>query len=360
MDQVQHLVDSHDNEIKQLRSRHEHLEKCNNELREKNKELEIEITKIKSTCTATLNGQSANGSLVIGSSIIKDIDPTKVNGTKCIPGGRIRHIHQELRSCETYFSDVTILVGGNDCSARTDPEPVDELLSQYKDMVSDTESKAGHIKIATIIPRIQDANMNIDVNDRINALNAGLVSTCQENGNYTLINNDDFFKLKDDEINDGYFLNDGTHLNKKGSNRLAKSLGLVPQGKANVHITKPTNNTYSDALKKPVSKSGQATVQSNRSGPRRRPLHQTDHSASPDTRSYNDTNRPIESRQEKWRNDTRDRYSNQWDTDNMAQNLPRCYNCNESNHMVDSCRHRTKVTCFTCNGRGHKAKHCWH
>ena len=253
-----------------------------------------------------------------------------------------------------------IVVGGNDCSARTDPEPVDELLSQYKDMVSDTESKAGHIIIATIIPLIQDANMNIDVNGRIDALNVGLVSMCQENENYTLINNDDFFKLKDGEINDGYFLNDGTHLNKKGSNRLAKSLGLVPQGKANVDITKPTNNTYSDALKKPVSKSGQATAQSNRSGPRRRPLHQTDHSASPDTRSYSDTNRPMESRQEKGRNDNRDRYSNQWDNDNMAQNLPRCYNCNESNHMVDSCRHRTKVTCFTCNVRGHKAKHCWH
>ena len=109
-----------------------------------------------------------------------------------------------------------------------------------------------------------------------------------------------------------------------------------------------------------LTKGNNATAQSNRSGPRRRPLHQTDHSASPDTRSYSDTNRPMESRQEKGRNDSRDRYSNQWDTDNMAQNLPRCYNCNESNHMVDSCRHRTKVTCFTCNGRGHKAKHCWH
>ena len=146
---------------------------------------------------------------MIGSSIIKDIDPTTVNGTKlkCIPGGRIRDIHRELRSCETSFSDVAILVGGNDCSARTDPEPVGELLSQYKDMVSDAESKAGHIKIATIIPRIQDANMNIDVSGRIDALNAGLVSMCQENENYTLINNDDFFKLKDGEINDGYFLN---------------------------------------------------------------------------------------------------------------------------------------------------------
>ena len=45
MDQVQHLVDSHDKEIKQLRYRHEHLEKCNKELKEKNEELEIEITK---------------------------------------------------------------------------------------------------------------------------------------------------------------------------------------------------------------------------------------------------------------------------------------------------------------------------
>ena len=149
-------------------------------------------------------------------------------------------------------------------------------------------------------------------------------------------------------------------IKKKGSNRLAKSLGFVPQGKANVDITRPTSNTYSDALKKPVSKSGQAAAQSHQPGPRRRPWHQTDPSASPDRRLYNDTNRLMESRQEKERNDTRDRYSDQWDTDNMTQDLPRCYHCNESNHMVDSCRHRTKVTCFTCNGRGHKAKHSWH
>ena len=44
----------------------------------------------------------------------------------------------------------------------------------------------------------------------------------------------------------------------------------------------------------------------------------------------------LASRQEKGRNDTRDRFSNQWDTDNMTQNLPRCYNCNESNHMVNA------------------------
>ena len=41
--------------------------------------------------------------------------------------------------------------------------------------------------------------MNFEVNGRIDALNVGLVSMCQENENYTLINNDDFFKLKDDE-----------------------------------------------------------------------------------------------------------------------------------------------------------------
>ena len=132
-DQVQHLVDSHDNKIQQLRSRHEHLEKSNNELREKNKE----------------------------------------------PGSRICDIHQELRSCETSFSDVTILVGRNDCSAHTGPEPVDELLSQYKDMVSDAESKAGHIKIPTIIPHIQDTNMNIDVNDCVHVCVSVCVSiTC--------------------------------------------------------------------------------------------------------------------------------------------------------------------------------------
>lgn len=38
---------------------------------------------------------------------------------------------------------------------------------------------------------------------------------------------------------------------------------------------------------------------------------------------------------------------------------PICYNCGESGHLQDSCRHNGPLQCFQCGYQGHKAKHCY-
>ena len=43
----------------------------------------------------------------------------------------------------------------------------------------------------------------------------------------------------------------------------------------------------------------------------------------------------------------------------LIHDLPRCYNCFRTNHMIDPCRHKSRLTCFKCNGLGHKEKHCY-
>ena len=56
-------------------------------------------------------------------------------------------------------------------TATTDPEPVDELLHQFKDMVAEARRLSADINVATVLPRISDAE---NVTERIDALNAGI------------------------------------------------------------------------------------------------------------------------------------------------------------------------------------------
>ena len=37
---------------------------------------------------------------------------------------------------------------------------------------------------------------------------------------------------------------------------------------------------------------------------------------------------------------------------------PRCFNCGEMSHTLDSCRHRHPLQCYGCFGKGHKQKFC--
>ena len=119
-----------------------------------------------------------------------------------------------------------------------------ELVQKYSDMTKEAKRLADDIRISTVIPRITDTE---NVSERIDAMNAGLVSMCRSE-NYIIINNDKFFKLRDGEINDGYFLADGTHLTKSGTNRLAKTLNLKINSSANMDVTKKTRKTYTEGV----------------------------------------------------------------------------------------------------------------
>ena len=107
-----------------------------------------------------------------------------------LSGGRIDDVTEYLTKTDTKFKSVTLVVGGNDCAARTDPEPVAELVQKYSDMTKGAKRLADDIRVSTVIPRIIDTE---NVSERIDAMNAGLVSMCHSE-NYTIINNDDFLK----------------------------------------------------------------------------------------------------------------------------------------------------------------------
>ena len=140
---------------------------------------------------------------VIGSSIIRDIDETKVINTQCIciSGGKIADVRKKVLEFPTTskLTRVVLAIGGIDCDDDSKHRDANDLLAEYKD------------------------------------LNAGLSVLCDELG-ATFINNDPSFHLQDGSVNDGYLLPDGVHLTKPATNKLVTNLKLqLRHGEPSAH-----------------------------------------------------------------------------------------------------------------------------
>ena len=298
-----------------------------------------ELVSAKSSATASPT--PVLDALVIGSSVLRDLDATTLQSTTidCIRGGKIPDIHQRIKNKTNKYSSVSIIVGGNDCAAAVDASPVDELLHNYKCLVDDAKSLSDDIRVATILPR-DDCQ---ETTDRIDALNAGLVEMCASSG-LALVNNDDSFKLKDGSINDGYFLRDGTHPTKCGTNRLAKNLKLATKQQ----YTKDVTRSYVEAAKRipGVSAGRGGNVAQAREQPRREASQN----------GSQDAAEPRHDRSTPWVQvgPPRRRYTRHY---NATSEQDACAFCSETNHRKDSCRHGRHIKCNLCGKLGHKSKH---
>ena len=127
--------------------------------------------------------QSPNSkSILIGSSLIKDIDSDKLIDTSvvCKPGGKIKDIHNVITndvSNEDRYKTMTIVVGGNDCDT-TPPTSAADIVEDYAKMIDDAKSKAQDIVVSSVCPRM----ISPDVTEKIAAVSAGLQVTCDAKG----------------------------------------------------------------------------------------------------------------------------------------------------------------------------------
>ncbi len=227
-------------------------------------------------------------------------------------------------------------------------------------------------------PRVNKAKPSLS--DKIDSVNAGLQVLCQEE-TVTFKDNNPSFHLADGTINDGYLLADGVHLTRTATDKLAKNLGLniksgnktvckdrylKPKQQNNQQIQRHDNrrqdsssdgedewshpfwrntrkkaNNYTSRETAPLS-NPRTSRHDTRSSRRDGSTGSTHYSQSaPHTNSSHYTNS----------------YSSQRSSDNDHANQTRCYNCYESNHVVNSCKHDRPIRCNTCGMEGHKAKH---
>ena len=163
-------------------------EKVKYMLKERDDKLEgiiRENTELRGRIATLFNNASADhwqnlprpqGTLLIGSSLVRDIDENKLSSTKvmCIPGGKINDIKARISSMPTQpkLERVVLLVGGNDCSSR-EPEPqrpVTDHVEDYSEFIKCAREVAVVVTVSSVWPR-----SSVDeVAERIRALNAGL------------------------------------------------------------------------------------------------------------------------------------------------------------------------------------------
>ena len=264
--------------------------------------------------------------LVLGDSIVRDIDEEKLVKTKVVSksGATTKDIAETLQQDDNSYSSVVICVGTNDCKKQ--PMDLDIIKANYKDIIEAAKSKVAstaEIKVCSITPRTDDPKSQ----ENVDKLNDALQQMAATTG-VSYINNSNF-KLSDGEINDGYLLSDGVHLNRQGSNRLVKNMKLITKRGHETDVTKSRhtrNNKSSDA---------------NRQG---HPI--TNHTSN---RAPNKTTNYAPKRSHSTR-----RHSLQ------HRRNDDCTYCGEPNHSSNQCRWGKPIVCHQCNTPGHKMKFCTH
>ena len=103
----------------------------------------------------------------------------------------------------------------------------------------------GTVKISSGCPRA-----NVKTQKRIDAFNAGLAILAGEKGCVS-INQDNVFKTLDGNVNDCLLLPDGVHLSQRGTDHLARGLG----------VNKYTRNAASEPIKRNTQKTAQTLKQ---------------------------------------------------------------------------------------------------
>ena len=319
---------------------------------------------------------------VLGSSILRGIDPDKLENTDiiCMPGGKIPTIHKKLNDIPGEYKRIVLMVGGNDCDshdAASSERPVSKLLGDYRRLVTDAKKRSADICISTVCPRTKSQH----VTERIDALNAELRVLCDEE-KCTFVNNDESFKLSNGWANDGYIL-DGVHLNYAGTNRLVKNLSpAIKKGHQGdicrrKHATKPPHTHQAAArLSQPASNHQTYRVYQPSQGDMlpatqnriQHPLTTQKHRHHEQRRAesleqvdgpqytYNDSGdreMPLYHHGKPHRKNT-DFTMGQYHGNEQSSG---CDFCSEPNHSKDRCRHGQPITCQTCGERGHKSKH---
>ena len=263
--------------------------------------------------------------LLIGSSLIKNIDKDKLTDTDviCKPGGTIDTVTKELERVKDYDS-ITMVVGGNDCDSET-PVPAAKIVESYQQLIQKACQKANKVTVSSICPRMKSDSTHAT----INTVNAELLATCNDNDQVTFVDSTPSFMLSDGSVNDGYLLPDGVHLTRPAVNKLAKNLKL--------NIKSQTEGVYKDQPRKTVSKTKNTIPQPTK--------QHNDWQVVSNKRSPRQPTIQYNSRNESRRSTTN------YETE-------RCTFCYETGHNSTTCRHGQPVECHHCRYTGHKAKFC--
>ena len=109
-----------------LKTKSDECEKLMVENRELRTTLTEQTQRINSQAWTAFQKKTEPKTLLLGSSLIRDIDSTKLVNTDvtCIRGGKIKDFVAKVEACDNEYDRTVLVLGGNDCDRDTEPDTV--------------------------------------------------------------------------------------------------------------------------------------------------------------------------------------------------------------------------------------------
>jgi hypothetical protein len=190
------------------------LHKENNQLKEKNTSL----------YTGDTDQTQSVKTLIIGDSIIRDLDPTIPDKLeiKSISGANLETVTSTLQTLEKKklnFERLIIVAGTKDCNNQNSSTL--SILENVEKVVTQAKKLSKNISFSSILPRTDNDSSNIKIKD----VNDSIRTWCNQNS-VAFVDNDCTFLTADKSPNDALLL-DGLHLNDKGTEKLIKNFNIA-------------------------------------------------------------------------------------------------------------------------------------
>ena len=168
-----------------------------------------------------------SGHMIIGDSLIKNIEPVEDNVyVACMRGAKVHDACKRLKQEKRRFESITIVCGTNNLSKKMNVEKTTEQ-TQLLLMIAKKCSK--HVILSSIPPRLD----NTVTDQSLQNLNERFQYLASKNG-VKFVNHDENFRFLNEIPDEGLLTVDGLHLSASGVQRLIANLGLKSYVKNNL------------------------------------------------------------------------------------------------------------------------------
>ena len=193
----------------------------------------IEIGNSTDTDSESEDGEDFQGHLLIGDSLIRNVEPITDNITiACRKGAKIHDLTKKLKKDKRKYSQITIVCGTNDIATKAN---VEKIGSKFNDLLQIARKRCKSITVSSIPPRLDDRVTEQKLKDVNRCLET---KTKQVNANF--VDNDLNFRFMSDIPDTSLLQMDGLHLSLTGVNRLLHNLALEGGAKCNLHLKTET------------------------------------------------------------------------------------------------------------------------
>ena len=128
------------------------LVKENMDMRKTNSELNI---KVNSLTWKNFRNCGQRSHVLIGSSIVRDVDEDKLIDTEviCKRGGSVSDVKAAVEELNPGYDSMTLIVRGNDCEAKP-AKSIETILKSYDDLIVAAKEKSQIVRVSSICPRL--------------------------------------------------------------------------------------------------------------------------------------------------------------------------------------------------------------